>query len=125
MRILLDTHTYLWWLVEDTRLSAKARESMADPESLVYVSAATIWELYIKQALGKLDAGANDLMDEIAANDFLELPITAHHAKRAGILPREHDDPFDRMLIAQAQLEGLTCVSRDPAFRRYDVPVLW
>ena len=72
-----------------------------------------------------MDVGGADLVAEISASDFLELPITGHHAQRAGTLPRHHDDPFDRMLVAQAQLEGLTCVTRDPAFQPYDVPTIW
>ena len=98
---------------------------MSAPASVVHVSAATVWELSIKAALGRLDLGGVDLAAEIALNGFVELPITAKHANRAGALPRHHDDPFDRMLIAQAEVEGLTCVSRDQTFGRYDVSTRW
>ena len=125
MRLLLDAHTFLWWLADDDALAAAARSAIADPDSVVFVSAATIWEIAIKANLGRIDVGDADLIDEIVVNVFVELPITARHARVAGSLPRHHDDPFDRMLVAQAQLEGLTCVTRDAAFARYDVAVLW
>ncbi len=125
MRVLLDSHAYLWWLIDDAQLSEGARSVISAPESIVHVSAATIWELSIKAALGRLDLGGVDLSSEIALNDFVELPITAAHAKSAGALPRHHDDPFDRMLIAQAGVEGLTCVTRDQAFERYDLFTHW
>jgi PIN domain nuclease of toxin-antitoxin system len=125
VRLLLDAHAYLWWLLDDPRLSAVARRSIADPESVVHVSSAVVWELAIKAALGKLALGTADLAAEIAANGFVELPISARHAQAAGLLPRHHDDPFDRMLIAQARIEGLSLVSRDAAFEAYGVPVLW
>ena len=125
MRLLLDSHAFLWWLVDDSRLKDVARREISDPESLVYVSAATIWELTIKAALGRLESGDTDLVEEIAENGFVELAITARHAEHAGRLPRHHDDPFDRMLVAQAVAEGLTCVTRDPEFSKYGVPTLW
>ncbi len=123
MRLLLDSHVYLWWLADDARLSERARRAIADSRSIVHVSAATVWELAIKAALGRLDTGGADLADEIAANGFVELPITARHAAQSGGLPRHHDDPFDRMLIAQAQSEELVLVTRDPAFGVYEVAI--
>ncbi len=123
MRLLLDSHAYLWWLADDARLSAAARRAIADSRSIVHVSAATIWELAIKAALGRLDTDGADLTDEIAANGFVELPISARHAAQAGGLPSHHDDPFDRMLIAQALSEELTLITRDPAFRVYEVAI--
>ena len=123
MRLLLDTHAFLWWLGDIERLG-DARDAIAEASSLVYVSAVSIWEISIKAALGKVDVGSADLVAEIGANDFLDLAVTPRHAQLAGGLPRHHDDPFDRMLVAQAQLEGLTCVTRDPAFAAYDVSVL-
>lgn len=125
MRLLLDSHTYLWWLSEDPALPADARAAIAAPENVVLVSAVTIWEIAINETLGRIDLGDSDLVAEISANDFAELPVTALHARTAGALPRHHDDPFDRMLIAQAQLEGLTCVTRDRAFVLYDVTTHW
>jgi PIN domain nuclease of toxin-antitoxin system len=124
VKILLDSHAFLWWLVEDPKLSAGARQAMADPSSIVHVSAATIWELSIKAFLGKLDLDGADLVEEIGENDFIELPITARHSVVAAALPRHHDDPFDRMLIGQARTEGLTIVTRDPEFRAYGIDVL-
>lgn len=124
MKLLLDSHAFLWWLDDDPRLTAEARRAVADPSAIIHVSAATIWELSIKASLGKLDLGGIDLVEEIEGNDFVELPMTARHALTAGILPRHHEDPFDRMLIAQAKAEGLTIVTRDPAFGAYGVAIL-
>jgi PIN domain nuclease of toxin-antitoxin system len=124
VRLLLDTHVFLWWLGDDPTLSPDTRAAMTDPTSLVHVSAATVWEIAIKAHLGRLDTGGADMAHEILANGFIELPMTARHAHTAGWLPRHHDDPFDRMLIAQAQVEALTIVTRDTAFRSYDVALL-
>lgn len=124
MRLLLDTHTFLWWLNDDPRLRAAAREAIADPLATIYVSAATIWELAIKARLGKLDLEDIDPVEEIAANDFFELPISAVHSFVAGSLPRHHDDPFDRMLVAQAQLEDLVIVTHDTKIEPYGVAIL-
>ena len=124
MKLLLDSHAFLWWLTENPKLSAEARQAVADPTATVYVSAATIWELSIKAALGRLDLGGADLVEEIAGNEFVELPMSARHSLAAAYLPRHHGDPFDRMLIAQAQLEGLTVVSRDAALRAYGISIL-
>ncbi len=123
MRFLLDTHAYLWWLSDDPALSTQAREGMADPAAIVYVSAASVWEISIKNHLGKLEF-EGDPVKEIWSNGFVELPMTAKHADRAGRLPRHHDDPFDRMLVAQAKLEHLTLISRDSAFADYGVSLL-
>jgi PIN domain nuclease of toxin-antitoxin system len=123
VRLLLDTHAFLWWLQDDSRLSATARRVISDPASTVFVSAASVWEAAIKASLGKLKIEA-DLPEEISANGFVELPIAAHHAWRARKLPRHHDDPFDRMLVAQAGMEELTVVTHDPAFRGYAIPLL-
>ena len=125
MKLLLDSHAYLWWLADDQRLGVRARKAITDPTNAVLVSAATIWEIAIKAALGRLDLHDADVVAEIAANRFIELPITAAHAAAAAALPRHHDDPFDRMLIAQAQIEHLRCVTRDPAFSAYRVATLW
>lgn len=124
MRLLLDTHAFLWWVADDRRLVAAAREAIASPDSVVHVSAASCWEASIKAALGRLEVGGAHLDLEIAGNDFVELPVTARHGWRAGQLPPHHQDPFDRLLIAQAQSEHLTIVTRDRAFASYDVRVL-
>jgi PIN domain nuclease of toxin-antitoxin system len=123
LKLLLDSHAFLWWLAEDPKLGARVRQVVADPSSTVYVSAATIWELSVKAARGKLDLDGADLVEEIEDNDFIELPVTARHALAAAYLPRHHEDPFDRMLIAQAQIEGLTMVTRDLALRAYGVSI--
>jgi len=106
------------------QLTGQARSALEDPTAWVYVSAASIWEIAIKVKLGKFDLGEIDPIEEIAANDFLELPVTARHAHAAGSLPRHHDDPFDRMLIAQARLEDLVLVSHDGKFKDYGVQLL-
>jgi PIN domain nuclease of toxin-antitoxin system len=125
VKLLLDSHAYLWWLLDDPRLPPAAREAIAGPKAAVHVSPATVWELSIKAALGKLDLDGVDLAAEIAANRFEALPITARHAQAAAFLPRHHDDPFDRMLVAQARLESLAVVTRDATFAAYGLQVLW
>ena len=106
-------------------MGAAARRAVASPQSAVFVSAVSIWEIAIKASLGRIDVDGVDLVGEIGGREFLELPIAARHAQAAGALPRHHDDPFDRMLVAQARLESLTCVTRDQAFAAYDVVTLW
>jgi len=125
VKLLLDSHTYLWWLGDHPKLSPAARAALADPANVVLVSAASIWEIEIKRAIGRLDAGDADLVSEITANRFMELPVQARHAAAAARLPNHHGDPFDRLLIAQAQLEGLICVTRDRAFQDYGTATLW
>ena len=120
--MLLDTHALLWWLA-DEELAPETRDQIADPANSVAVSAASVWEISIKRALGKLTV-PDDLPEQIRASDFAPLPIDLNHALAAGQLPKHHDDPFDRMLIAQAQIEQLTIVTRDKRFRDYDVAVV-
>jgi len=122
VRILLDTHVVLWWLTDDPTLSDEIK-SMLDHEPDAYVSSATLWEVAIKQAIGKL-AEAADLPEWIRDAGFRPLPIDFEHAIAAGRLPMIHRDPFDRMLIAQARCEGLTLVTRDPNIHKYEVAVL-
>lgn len=122
MRLLVDTHVLIWWASSE-KISDDAGQAISDPGSDVLISAATIWEAEIKIALGKLTV-AGDLVERAQDNGFLELPISFSHAVAAGRLPPHHQDPIDRMLIAQAQLEGLTIATRDPAFEAYDVPLL-
>ncbi|MGH9182563.1 MAG: type II toxin-antitoxin system VapC family toxin [Acidimicrobiales bacterium] len=123
MRILLDTHVLLWWLADDRLLPERAAAAIADAATEVAVSAATAWEIAIKQAAGRL-AAPHDLLDALAANDFETLAITVPHAIVAAHLPAHHADPFDRMLIAQAQAGGLTLVTVDRRFSDYDVDLL-
>ena len=123
MRLLLDTHVLLWWLANDPSLGEEARAGISDPSSSVFVSAVTVWEVSIKQALGKLEAPP-DLLGQIELNRFEPLSITVSHAYPAGALPRHHDDPFDRMLVAQAMKEGLVLLTADPRMSRYSVATL-
>lgn len=123
MTLLLDTHTFLWWLDDPALLAESARKAIADGKNLVYVSAAVAWEIAIKRSLGKLDA-PEDLEAAMTANRFLPLPVTVPHALAVATLPDHHRDPFDRLLIAQARHEGFQLVSRDPFIKRYDVPLL-
>lgn len=121
MRLLLDTHVVLWWLEDDPGLADDIK-AMIDTEVDVFVSAASVWELAIKQALGKI--GPVDLPEQVAGSELQELPITSRHALTAGRLPSLHRDPFDRMLVAQAQCEGLTLVTRASEIQKYAVSVL-
>lgn len=123
MNLLLDTHVLLWALAGDPKLSEATQSAIANEENIVLVSAASAWEIAIKCALGKLRA-PDDLVAQLAAADIQHLPITMNHALAAGALPRHHEDPFDRMLIAQAQIEDLTIVTADGALHRYGVPIL-
>ena len=128
MRLLLDTHAFLWWLAGDAkRLSRRARQAIGNSENDVYVSAASVWEIAIKHRLGKLDATAllGHTSRVIAGQAFLTLDMTIDHAERAGVLPGDHKDPFDRMLIAQAQAEHLTLVSNETMFDEHGVSRLW
>ena len=128
MHILLDTHAMLWWAAGDDKLSRRARSAITATSSNVYVSAATAWEIATKYRLGKLpQAGPllERLAEFLADQRFEELSITLRHAQRSGSLPGPHRDPFDRMLIAQAQLENLTLVSNEVIFDRYGVQRLW
>jgi PIN domain nuclease of toxin-antitoxin system len=123
MNLLLDTHVWLWWLSDPERLGQATRTAISTRENLVAVSAASIWEVAIKRTRGKLDFDG-DPVAAVAEGGFEPLGIALGHAAAAGALPPHHRDPFDRMLIAQAQIEGLTVVTRDPVFTAYDVPVL-
>ena len=128
MRLLLDTHAFLWWLAGSNRLPLAARRAIADESNHVLVSAASAWELTTKHRLGKLpgaDAIADRIADAIAEQGFEELPITVDDAARAGALPGPHRDPFDRMLIAQSQSHALTIISTDAEFDQYGVRRIW
>lgn len=123
MNLLLDTHTLLWWLSADPTLSVEARSAIASGESVVFVSAASVWEIAIKQGIGKLEA-PDDLEAQLEHHQFDALPISTKHALVAGGLPHHHEDPFVRMLVAQAQVEGLTIVTRDSRLSLYGVTTL-
>lgn len=128
MKLLLDTHALIWWWLDDPQLSAKAREAIGDATNEVRVSAASAWEIATKQRLGKLDGvpdASRRFLELVAADGFQLLPMTAQHALRAGSLPAEHRDPFDRMLAAQAELERAVVVSKDAALARLGVQMFW
>jgi PIN domain nuclease of toxin-antitoxin system len=123
VKLLLDTHVFLWWRADDRRLGRTAREAIAGAD-VVFVSAATAWEAGIKAALGRLrypdtiDSGVED-------SGFEKLPISLAHAERAASLPKHHADPFDRMLVAQSEIEDLTLVTHDRAMAAYARPIVW
>lgn len=121
MRLLLDTHVLIWW-DEGAKLSTKASQAIRDAEQ-VYVSAASAWEIAIKASLGRLST-TRSVAEAAADSGFEEMPVRVSHAEGVLTLPWHHRDPFDRMLVAQAQTEGLTLVTRDPVFRRYGVKML-
>ncbi len=123
MSYLLDSHVLLWWLQDSPRLGAKVRGKLTDPNARVFVSAASVWEIGIKQALGKLQT-PELVVDLLQDEGFEPLAITVQHAQEAACLPPLHRDPFDRMLIAQARADRLTLVTHDEAIQIYDVNVL-
>lgn len=122
MRLLLDTHVLLWWL-EGAPLAEEAAHHIADPANDIVVSAATVWELSIKRQLGKVEMPP-DLVQQCRSEGFSLLAMDARHAERAGALPMHHADPFDRMLVAQAELDTLVLVTRDRALASYGVQLL-
>jgi len=123
MNLLLDTHILLWWLDDNASLSTNVRGAIADTDNVVILSAAVIWEIRIKQGIGKLEIAPN-FYKVIKQQGFEMLSITPDHAYAVGNLPNHHRDPFDRILIAQALLEGFTIVTHDAIFNRYPIPVL-
>jgi PIN domain nuclease of toxin-antitoxin system len=121
--LLLDTSVLLWWLDDAPQLAAAARDAIATPRNLVYVSSVTAWEITIKRGLGKLQIPAN--WDEVVETEpFRRLSVTWEHALAVGELPDIHRDPFDRLLVAQARVEGLVLITGDDDVARYDVETL-
>jgi len=129
VKVLLDTHAFLWWLSEGgARLSDRARELIASSSTQTLVSSASAYEIAAKVELGRLELPSSPtryIPDRIALHGFAVLPIALEHALRAGGLPLIHRDPWDRMLVAQAQVEGVPIVTADPAIGRYDVETIW
>lgn len=123
MKLLLDSHAVVWWAVFPGRLRSVTRAAISSPDNEVFLSAATVWELGLKIARGKLKL-PEDYAPRLLTNGFEELPVSITHAARATMLPPLHSDPFDRLLIAQALDEGLMLVTSDRAVLRYDVPTM-
>jgi PIN domain nuclease of toxin-antitoxin system len=118
LKILLDTHLLLWWLGNSSDLSAQARAHISDPENTIFVSAVSLWEIWLKASLGKLRLPA-DFEEKMAAETFESLPLTATHARQVALLPWHHRDPFDRMLVAQARAENLILLTADKGVTPY------
>jgi len=128
MRLLLDTHAFLWWVADAPELSAPAREAIRDPDADCWLSLASCWEMAIKQSLGKLRLPSplpRFVPEQLAANRIQQLGIEFRHVARVASLPFHHRDPFDRLLVVQADAEDLVLVSADPAFDAYGVQRLW
>ena len=124
MKILLDTHIFLWWITDDSRLSARAREMMSKSHNELYLSAASGWEIAIKSRLGRIMLPKKPDMfiaNQLALNSIISLPIEMSHALHVHNLPYHHHDPFDRIIIAQAQLEKFPVLSADPQFKKYKI----
>jgi PIN domain nuclease of toxin-antitoxin system len=128
MRALLDTHAFLWWIGNDPRLSTRAREIIADDGNEIVLSAVSAWEIAIKASLGRF-AIRGDIAafvhSNVTASGFEVLPLLIEHALRVASLPDHHRDPFDRALVAQAQVEDLALLTTDRAISRYSVRILW
>ena len=128
MRYLLDTHTFLWWITDDSRLSVHVREIIRDPSNEILFSVASAWEITIKAQLGRFELPtdpASLIQEQLAANGFATLPIDLHHALSVAKLPLFHRDPFDRMLVAQALADQIPLLTADPAISQYDISVIW
>lgn len=128
MRALLDTHTFLWWNMDDPQLSNAARAFIKDGQNEVFVSAASAWEIAIKCARGRLslpESPGQYVPDRMAAHRFLPLPVQISHALQVFNLPDIHQDPFDRLLVAQSQLEDIPILSADAVIPQYGVSVIW
>ena len=123
MRLLLDTHILLWWLADSPSLPEQAREFIADPGNAVFVSAVSLWEIWLKQSLGKLTLPA-DFDEKLTGESFESLPLMAAHTRGVAAMPWHHRDPFDRMLIAQARVAGLKLVTADEVAAAYGDSVL-
>ena len=119
-RLLLNTHVFLWWLSDDPQLGKVARLAISDPRNQVFISAVSTWEVSIKKSSGKLSA-PDDLDAIVEEEGFSKLPISLYHGDQAGLLPQYHKDPFDRMLVAQAQTEGLVIVTNGKFVTQYNI----
>lgn len=125
MKYLLDTHVFLWCLTDDKNLSQTVRDKICDENNIIFVSAVNTWEIVIKKAIGKLEA-PEDLEFAILKSRFTILPIHVSHTLEVAKLPLKHSDPFDRLLIAQTKVEGLTLITQDKQIMKYDdISILW
>ena len=120
MRLLLDTHILLWWLMADRRLPKGLAKALGSPENDIAVSAASLWEIVIKHMLGRIDVDLDELLSSVTSDGFNELPVHFHHTLKLQSLPRRHDDPFDRILIAQSISEGRRLVTTDKSILSYE-----
>lgn len=128
MKVLLDTHTFLWWNTDDPLLSVHAKEIIADGQNKVFLSAASVWEIVIKTAKGRLilpEPPARYISSRMSLYRFQSLPVQISHAAHVYELPAYHNDPFDRLLIAQSRLESLPLVTKDEDILRYDLETIW
>jgi PIN domain nuclease of toxin-antitoxin system len=128
LRLLLDTHAFIWWLAGDAALSPVARDAIGDRDNEIFVSAASAWEIATKHRIGKLDQAAflaADIVGAASQQGFQELPITLRHGQIAGSLPGPRRDPFDRMLVAQSIAEAMPLVSQEKIFVQYGIQLLW
>ncbi len=128
MKLLLDTHCWLWWLAEPERLNAEGRAAIVDRRNELYLSVASAWEIAIKVGLGKLDLPSplgSYVSSQLAEDGIASLPIEQRHAVQVAELPHLHRDPFDRLLVAQAQVEDLTLLTADPDVAKYSMKLLW
>ena len=123
MNLLLDTHIVLWWLSDSGKLSKKSRSIISDTNNFIFVSVATGWEIAIKKSIGKL-AAPDDFSKALQVNSFQPIIINLEHAELAGSLPHHHEDPFDRMIIAQSKIENLTVLTHDKNFKLYNIEVI-
>ena len=128
VNLLLDTHALIWWWTDDAHLSKRVRKLLLDTENTVYVSAASAWEIAIKQRIGKLEGvpyASEQFASLVDADGFVHLPMRYAHALRAGAYASAHRDPFDRMLAAQSEIEGISLVTRDPLLKEMGCKTIW
>ncbi len=128
MKYLLDTHTFLWWITDDPSLSGNAREIISDGKNELYLSSASGWEIAIKAGLGRLRLNDDPeifIPDQLRENSILALPVLLNHGLHVYRLPLFHRDPFDRMLVAQGQMEKMGIVTDDPLIKKYDIETVW
>lgn len=128
MKALLDTHTFLWWILDDERLSPRVRETIRDPNTTLFLSAASAWEMVIKAQAGRLRLSENParfIQEQLSLQGIEGLPVQVSHALHVSSLPAHHRDPFDRLLVAQSQMENLPILSSDPLIAQYEVEIIW